>query len=145
MDTIKKKLEALSNTNVYYDEGFEQSIVSLSELDFYDLLNDFKMIVHQVEVLEESVSDYLTTNQYLHKKWRDRRRESNQYKRVLEFYADKKNYEVTGEKVYNGHGDFTEETWVEVDRDHGKKAREVLEQEEVRKKIEGRNNRNGGE
>ncbi|MDY7043735.1 hypothetical protein RVS70_05900 [Virgibacillus sp. M23] len=52
--------------------------------------------------------------------------ENQRYRQALEFYADKENYEVTGEKTYIGHGDFTEETWIEVDRDKGKKARKAL-------------------
>ena len=47
---------------------------------------------------------------------------------ALEFYADKTTYELTGEKVYTGHGSYDEDCWREIERDMGEKARHALEQ-----------------
>lgn len=53
-------------------------------------------------------------------------RKAERLSEALEFYADEDNHKITGEKVYIGHGDFTEETWIEVERDRGIKARQAL-------------------
>lgn len=58
------------------------------------------------------------------------------YREALEFYGDKKNYEISSEKTYIGHGDFAEETWIEVDRDRGKKARQALRGESTIRALE---------
>lgn len=52
--------------------------------------------------------------------------EIKRYEQTLEFYADENNYEITGEKYYTGHGNFTEDTWVEIAEDGGERARQVL-------------------
>lgn len=55
--------------------------------------------------------------------------ENKRLRDALAFYADEKNYAVTGEKFYIGHGDYIEDTWIEVDRDRGKIAKTALEGE----------------
>lgn len=55
--------------------------------------------------------------------------ENAQLREALEFYANKKTYQITGEKFYIGHGDFVEKSYFPIEEDRGVKARQALKGE----------------
>lgn len=56
-----------------------------------------------------------------------RNQQLEQARESLGFYADEETYNLTGEKVYTGHGSYDESCWREIERDMGAKARQTLE------------------
>ena len=57
-----------------------------------------------------------------------RNQQLEQARESLGFYADEETYNLTGEKVYTGHGSYDESCWREIERDMGAKARQTLEE-----------------
>lgn len=60
------------------------------------------------------------------KYWRHLEKENFNLRETLGVYANKDNYEITGMNHYIGHGDFETETWREIERDLGGRARRAL-------------------
>lgn len=131
LEEIKDKVSLLKNSSELQPHEF---LVDILHLDW---------LIQQAEEkiqLEERVEELEKENKWLDGGWDveikmrentvieyDKLQSENQrYKQALRFYADEKNYEVTGEKTYIGHGDFTEETWIEIDKDRGFKARQAI-------------------
>ena len=87
--------------------GILTLLLALVQLGLQKRISRLESSEEDVEVLKEK-----------NKKLRD----------ALKFYADGTTYELTGEKVYTGHGSYDEDCWREIERDLGEKARQALEQ-----------------
>jgi hypothetical protein len=120
--TDKERLEKIK---VKYNAG------KLGEFIDSKLVNphDLKYLIERVQELEKDIEEWKIVNDSWEEINTSLAKQNQRYKQALEFYGDKKNYEISGEKTYIGNGDFTEETWIEVDRDRGKKAQKALKGE----------------
>lgn len=129
---FKDYIDFLDDSQDMQDHGrFVDTLHSLYEDGWFDWI--FLYAIEQagrVQELEETVEDYKAVNKELHQRGRKVRKQNKRYREALEFYADEDNYKTTGEKTYIGHGDYTEEIWIPVDVDSGKKARQALDGEE---------------
>ncbi len=112
INTTKEQQKEIEHLKDYSQKSANVALLAELENENSRLQNEWIKCQEQIGHLEAAVHDL--------------RGENTRLGEALEFYADERNYEVTGEKTYIGHGDFTEETWIEVNKDQGEKARQVL-------------------
>ena len=125
----KEKLEEIRNRMIVEkqhfkylnnEKGYWENVYTLLERDVKYL---FDAIIEQAERVQELEEEYKVRRVEYLEEHIDRLEQQNQrYKQVLEFYADRENYEPFD-------GIFLSNYQNKVDKDGGEKARQALEGE----------------
>src|SRR5690625_4703171 len=96
----KERLEEIE-VQGYENDGDNRLFVKLKEDDYLYLREQ----IERVQALEKDVKEWEIVNESWEEINTQIVEQNKRYREALEFYADEKNYEVTGEKTYIGHGD----------------------------------------